>query len=362
MDKLRVIQWTTGKVGKMALRAILDDPRLELVGVYAHGRDKVGTDAGAICARPDCGVLATDNVDALVALGADTVIYAPFAADLSHLIRLLESGSDVISTNLGGIEGTVRQQLEQACARGGSSLHITGINPGWLDVLAAAATAICRRVESVSVTESVSVAHYESAETWLAVGMSLSETTPAVLASAREALTSFRDSVVRTAEALRFQLDDVEFVLEYATARERVDLGWFCIEKGTHAALRGGWDGRVGGRTVIRQRVIWCMTKDVDEGWAIDPNNYLVDVAGEPGVELRVSVKVPQQWSNLEHAIVTALPAVSSAFQVKAAPPGRPRPAGPRPARGARGNFAERMTRVMKANYGVNDVGDAGSI
>ena len=32
MQKLRVIQWTTGKVGKMSLRAILDDPRLELVG------------------------------------------------------------------------------------------------------------------------------------------------------------------------------------------------------------------------------------------------------------------------------------------------------------------------------------------
>ena len=31
MDRLKIIQWTTGKVGKMALRAILDDPRLELV-------------------------------------------------------------------------------------------------------------------------------------------------------------------------------------------------------------------------------------------------------------------------------------------------------------------------------------------
>ena len=112
MQKLKVIQWTTGKVGKMALRAIFDDPRLELAGVYAHSADKVGQDAGAICGRADCGVAATDDVGALVALGADTVIYAPFEADLSHLVRLLESGSDVISTNLlanlGGIEGEVK--------------------------------------------------------------------------------------------------------------------------------------------------------------------------------------------------------------------------------------------------------------
>ena len=47
--KLRVIQWTTGKVGKLSLRGILDDPRLELVGVYAYSADKAGSDAGALC-------------------------------------------------------------------------------------------------------------------------------------------------------------------------------------------------------------------------------------------------------------------------------------------------------------------------
>lgn len=48
MSRLRVIQWTTGKVGKMALRGISNDPRLELVGV-----------------------------EALLALQADSVVYTP---------------------------------------------------------------------------------------------------------------------------------------------------------------------------------------------------------------------------------------------------------------------------------------------
>ena len=75
MEKLRVIQWTTGKVGKLSMRGILDDPRLELVGVYAYSEDKAGLDAGALCGRPYTGVLATTDIDALIALGADTVIY-----------------------------------------------------------------------------------------------------------------------------------------------------------------------------------------------------------------------------------------------------------------------------------------------
>ena len=91
MDKLRVIQWTTGKVGKLALRGILDDPRLELAGVYAWSADKAGTDAGLLCGRAACGVTATNDVGALLALGADTVIYTPFMADLDQVERLLAS-------------------------------------------------------------------------------------------------------------------------------------------------------------------------------------------------------------------------------------------------------------------------------
>src|SRR4051794_8216768 len=150
MSKLRVIQWPTGKVGKLSLRGILDDPRLELVGVYAYSDEKAGLDAGSLCGRPDTGVLATTDIDALIALGADTVIYTPFMADVEHAVRLLESGLDVISTNLflnvGGIQGETKDRLAAACGRGNSSLYITGVNPGWINTMVTAMTAVCRDV------------------------------------------------------------------------------------------------------------------------------------------------------------------------------------------------------------------------
>ncbi|MFC3212963.1 hypothetical protein [Novosphingobium panipatense] len=127
MERLRVIQWTTGKVGKHALRAILDDPRLELVGCFAWSDDKNGQDAGALCGRPDTGILATNDVETLLALGADTILYTPFEADLDHAVRLLESGADMVSTNLflnvGGIRGEVKERLEAACARKFLAVH-----------------------------------------------------------------------------------------------------------------------------------------------------------------------------------------------------------------------------------------------
>ncbi|MET0899172.1 MAG: hypothetical protein ABWY45_14800 [Mycobacterium sp.] len=326
MNKLRVIQWTTGKVGKLSLRGILDDPRLELVGVYAYSADKAGSDAGPLCGRADTGVLATTDIDALIALKADTVFYNPFMADLDHAVRLLESGLDVISTNLflnvGGIQGETQERLAAACERGGSSLYITGINPGWINTMVTAMTAICRDVQQVAIFESADVSVYESAETWQALGFSLPEATPEVLEMAKLWLSTFRDSVQRMAVALHYELDDMEFFIEHQTASEDVDLGWLLIEKDTIAAIRAGWNGRVNGTAVVQSNVAWYLTKQLNGDWEFDDDHYHVVIAGEPEIQTRIRFIPPEHWGNHEWDTMTAMPAVSAAVNVAAAPPG----------------------------------------
>ncbi len=321
--KLRVIQWTTGKVGKMCLRAILDDPRLELVGVYAYGADKLGVDAGKLCGRAETGVLATNDVAALIALGADTVFYTPFMADLAHAVLLLEAGMDVISTNLflnaGGVAGETKERLEAACWRGNSSFCVTGINPGWINAMVAGMTAICRHVDCVAVTESADCAVYESVETWSTLGMGLAEATPQVHQAAHDWMIMFRDTVFRMAEALGFEIDDTEFTVEFAKAAELVDLGWFRMEQGTIAALRAGWAGKMGGKTVVRNQVVWYLTRKLAEGWAIDDDHYHVVITGEPDLDARFRMTAPPHWTNHDWDSMTALPAVSAALDIKAA-------------------------------------------
>ena len=327
MDKLRVIQWTTGKVGKLSLRGVLDDPRLELAGVYAWSADKNGKDAGLLCGRPECGVFATNDIDALIATGADTVLYTPFEANLDDAVRLLEAGMDVVSTNLflnvGGIEGEVRETLEAACQRGNSSLYITGVSPGWTNSIMAAATAICRDVQSVTLIESADCSVYESVETWGFLGMGEpGGATPELMERARAWLILFRDAVKRVGETLGIAFDDIEFFCEYATAAERVDLGWFCMEQGTNAALRGGWNGKVGGKTAVNLTVIWYLTKNLTEGWEIDEDQHHILVKGDPDVSLRLRYAPPPHWKNHDWDTMTAMPAVNALFQIKAARPG----------------------------------------
>lgn len=324
MDKLRVIQWTTGKVGKHSLRAILDDPRLELVGCYAWSDAKKGVDSGELCGRPATDIAATNDIDALIALGADTVLYTPFEADLDQAIKLLESGLDLVSTNLflnvGGIRGEVKDRLEAACAKGNSSLYITGINPGWINSVIASMTAICRDVESVSITESADCSVYESVETWGFLGMGEpGGATDELMGRAQAWLILFKDAVERIGTALGLTFDDVEFFCEYATAAEKVDLGWFCMEKGTNAALRGGWNGKVNGKTAVNITVVWYLTKKLAEGWEIDDDQYHLVVQGEPSIDMHMRLIPADHWKNHDWDIMTALPAVSAVPQIKAA-------------------------------------------
>lgn len=45
----RVVQFSTGNVGRHSLRTLIGRPDLELVGVHAAGPEKIGRDAAELC-------------------------------------------------------------------------------------------------------------------------------------------------------------------------------------------------------------------------------------------------------------------------------------------------------------------------
>ena len=127
----RVIQWATGGVGRASIQGIVSHPDLDLVGCWVHSADKVGLDVGEICGMDFLGVTATDNVEELLALDADCVMYAPIFANRKEIVRILESGKNVV-TPLGFFYPGKRDvaDLEAACRAGNATLHGTGIHPG----------------------------------------------------------------------------------------------------------------------------------------------------------------------------------------------------------------------------------------
>ena len=128
---IRVIQWATGGVGRAAIAGVLAHPDLELVGCWVHSADKAGRDVGELCDGPPVGVVATDDIDELVALDADCVIYSPVMADPGVVARLLASGKNVVTPlNWFFPGGRDESRIETACAEGRTTIHGTGIHPG----------------------------------------------------------------------------------------------------------------------------------------------------------------------------------------------------------------------------------------
>ena len=120
---LRVIQWTTGNIGRRSLHAIIGRDDMELVGVYAHGAYKVGVDAAELSGWPEAtGVKATDDIDALLGLKPDACCYNPLWPNIDELSRLLESGVNVCSSAAwitGGKQSPEDlERIRKACEKG----------------------------------------------------------------------------------------------------------------------------------------------------------------------------------------------------------------------------------------------------
>ena len=93
----RVIQGATGGVGRGAIDAIATHPELELVGCWVHSEEKVGRDAGELAGCGALGVAATHDVDEIVAMDADCVLYSPMVANPKEIARLsgVEEGGTI---------------------------------------------------------------------------------------------------------------------------------------------------------------------------------------------------------------------------------------------------------------------------
>jgi hypothetical protein len=328
----RVVQWTTGNVGQRSVRAIVANPELELVGCYAWGPDKVGVDAGVLAGIDPIGVVATDDIDALLALRPDCVVYNPKWPSVDELERILRAGINVVAT-AGFITGHAlgeanRLRVQAAGESGGASIFGSGMNPGFANLLGLVSAGICDRVDSISVLESVDSTGYDSGDTELSVGYGRAIDDPELPALTTAGTAVFGDAVRLMADALGVTLDEVRCETEFAQTTERLDLGSWHIDAGCVAGVAANWQGLVGGVAVIELKVRWRKGRTLVPDWKVE-HGYLVEVEGSPRVRTRLEVLPPKDFRPKSFSdymvlgmIMTSLPAINAIPAVVAARPG----------------------------------------
>jgi 4-hydroxy-tetrahydrodipicolinate reductase len=300
--------------------------------------DKVGQDAGRLANRgKDLGVLATSDVDEIIALQPDCIVNTAMADDrlfeaITDLERLLRAGINVVASGPVFLQfpcGSVADMaagVKQAGIEGGASLYVNGIDPGFAnDWLPLSLTSISERIDQVRCSEVLNYNTYDQGMILFDVmgfGKPMDHV-PMLLEPG--VLTMAWGSVVhQIAAGLGVELDDVEEFYERVPAMETFEIDAGTIEAGTVAGLHFELRGKVDGKDAIVLEHVTRVHDDVAPEWPQPAGKgcYRVEIKGEPNYVVDVQLLGRDGDHNTAGLKATAMRLVNAIPAVVDAKPG----------------------------------------
>ncbi len=330
----KTIVWGTGNVGMPALRTVLGNPELELAGVVVSNPEKEGRDAGDLCGRSATGVLATRDVDAVLASGADAVAYCAsgdFRPDeaLDDIEKCLRAGVNVVSTSVyplydpASAPEDLRSRMEGACRAGNSSCFVSGIDPGYInDVVPLLLSGLCAEIEEVRAFEWFNYAYYDaedSVRNLVGFGQPM-DNVPLMISPGVP--TMVWGGVLRLlARGLGVEIEEIREKVERRPLAKTVTNQLGAFEQGTLGAFRFEVQAIVAGKPKLVVEHVTRITDEVAEDWprAEGSGAHGVKISGSPDIELRIEAEgVPGDRASGGNAtaaarVVNAIPSVCRA-------------------------------------------------
>jgi 4-hydroxy-tetrahydrodipicolinate reductase len=347
---IKVAVWGPGSMGLIALRAVIDHPELELVGLVVHSDAKAGRDAGELCGIDPVGVTAAQDPAAVRDGDADVVVYAA-AANLrpleavADMVSLLQAGKDVVSCSVvplvypDAVDVAFTDPLREAAIAGGASFFTTGIDSGFAnDVFPLVLSGVSRNIESVRVTEMFNYATYPDAgAVYEILGFGQPPEYQAFAATPGVFTFGWGPVLHQLAAGLGVKIDDVAESVERVPAEHAFDTPTGHIAAGTIAAMRSTLTGYVGGAATFvvdhvtrmhddiaphwPQPHISLPPKDLGYGGASGRGAYRVEIEGSPSIRCELELADGNDH-DLGARMAGACRMVNAIPSVHAAPPG----------------------------------------
>ncbi|MCB0972356.1 MAG: hypothetical protein KDA97_12700, partial [Acidimicrobiales bacterium] len=309
-------------------------PDLELAGLWVHSDDKVGRDAGELCGIDPVGVVATQDADALLASDAEVVCYTASSdvrpdGVVDDLCRMLAGGKHVVGSSFVPLlyprmagEG-VYERLEAACQEGGTSMYVSGIDPGFGNAgLAIGALALCKEVRTVRMMEIVNYATWDNPFTMFEImGFSKHDPSESLLLSPGSTTLAWGPVLGLVAEAIGLMLDEVVERHEVIHAPEDFAIASGPIPAGTISGMRFEIVGIVDGEErLIVEHVTRLRDEDAPD-WP-QGEGYRILIEGEPHLQLELSLSSDRGDHNHAGCLATAMHVINAIPHVVAAEPG----------------------------------------
>lgn len=338
----RVVQFGTGFVGHFALRAIIEHPDLTLAGVWVHSDEKVGLDAGDIAGTAKTGVIATNDLDNLLAQDADCFCSAAGGDGREEWMtdvhaRILEAGRNIVSSSIVGMvdphshpDTVLSQRLDAAARKGGVSYFTSGIEPGFMsDTLPLTITGLSQYWRSIRVQEILDYSTYIPSESEKIMGDILgfgrSMDYQPILTTPGRLTYVWGGPVTSMARGLGLVLDEVREVSERYPASESFEVDRLgTIEKGSAEALRFELQGIVDGHPAIVLEHVTRLRPGSAPDWPQGEfgAGYYVTVEGDPDMRCHMRCVGPDGDHHSGGILATGTRLVNAIPAVCAAAPG----------------------------------------
>lgn len=325
----KVIQWATGNVGSRALRTVIEHPGLDLVGLWVSSDAKAGKDAGELSGLGiETGVKATNDAAALIATEADCVLYMPQYVNWDDLCGLLASGKNVVTTRGEFLyppmmQPDLRERVETACAKGGTSIYATGSSPGFItEAMTIPLMSLQRSHGLVSIDEYADCSSRDSPEMLFQIMGFGQPMAPFDQRRADHLKVDFGYSLSQIGAAIGLPIDQIDAVGELSPARNTVKIAAGTVEAGTVGAMRTTITASSKGRPVLRFRANWYITTDIEADWSLRESGWRVETEGDTPVRVDIFFPVTEEEYPLYTPGLTAHRPVNAIAAVCEAEPG----------------------------------------
>ena len=326
----RIIHCGTGNIGSFALRAVIENPELELVGHFVSTPEKAGKDSGELVNVAPTGVIATNNWKDLHEIEADCLLYFGNTIGrekeaIHDLPPFLERGVNVITfahfslAHAASTPPDERKLIDEACKKGNSSCFFTGMDPGWATTdLAIAALAVADKVDCVRVEELGYMGSY-SAEFVMReyFGFGKAPGFEPLFVSGGFLQQMWSPTLNQLAEVLGVEIEETKLDYEMACLDHDIETAFGVVEAGTASVIRFEYQALNNGKPFLIVEHVDSVTKeDVGKDWKqpYGPAEicYRIEVKGSPQFSLELGIEEKGE-------ILAAMPVINSISAVCAA-------------------------------------------
>ncbi|MDR7156469.1 4-hydroxy-tetrahydrodipicolinate reductase [Sphingobium xenophagum] len=306
MSKRSVIVWGTGPIGMPGLRHLIGHPEYELVGLHAWSPDKIGKDAGAIAGMDDTGVIATSDVNELLALEADCLVYQGNYAQreakcIADVLPFLAAGTncvtpalmDLVAPKYGRPEFV--KPVEEACRKGGSSIFCGGTDPGYMTIghlfslLAGAG-----QIRSVKVAEMADLGKYAGLDSLAQYGFNQPLDYLPEMYTGETGRAWHESTLWAIGDYLGVQLDEITSSWETAALDNDVEAAFGTIKAGMTAAIRWTMIGMCKGEPLVIYRKIERLHPDAGPNFEQPLHGaegaYQIVITGAPDIRTEMAM------------------------------------------------------------------------